>query len=202
MKFLTYLALVASVDAKWTPFKDIKKFHEKHPHPIKEWAEHHKHPLKDAKKWIKKEWKEHHKSEEQLKLDRIALEKIVGGVLRGALHAEGFDDINHCIADAEHVFGDAEAAYVDFKKGGADNVIAGVKELADLLNTVKAGMQDCSNLKADWDKLAAMVKVLNSPTAFAYHVGKDLLVNGQDIFKEVETAVTDYENANWDDFGF
>jgi hypothetical protein len=72
-----------------------------------------------------------------------------------------------------------------------------MKELADLMKTVKSGMADCSNLKADWSKLEAMIKIFDSPTSFAYHVGKDLLVNGKDIFAEIESAVTDYESGNW-----
>jgi len=202
MQYLTYLALIATVDAKWTPLKDLKNFHEKHPQPLREWAEHHQHPLKDAKKWLKKEYKTLHKTEEEVALDRLKLTAIVEGVLKGALHAEGFDDINHCIADAEHVFGDAEAAYKDFKAGGASNVFAGIKQLADLLKTVKTGMSDCSDLKADWGKLESMIEVFNSPTSFAYHVGKDLVLNGKDIFSEIESAVTDYESANWEDFGY
>jgi len=47
-----------------------------------------------------------------------------------------------------------------------------------------------------------MIKVFSSPTSFAYHVGKDLMVNGKDIFGEIESAVTDYESANWEDFGY
>lgn len=135
-------------------------------------------------------------------MDRIKLELIVGGILKGALDAEGFDDVNRCIADAEHVFSDAEAAYQDFKAGGAGKVIDGMKELADLFKQVKAGMSDCASIKADWEKLEKMVEVFDSPTSFAYHVGKDLVVNGSDIFKEIETAVTDYEARNWEDFGF
>merc|ERR1719454_2844560 len=42
-----------------------------------------------------------------------------------------------------------------------------------------------------------MVSTFSSPEAFAYHVGKDLLVNGVDIFHEISTAVTDYESQNW-----
>jgi len=140
--------------------------------------------------------------EEKVKLDRIALEQIVEGVLRGALHAEGFDDINHCLTDAEHVFTDAENAYNDFKAGGTSKVIDGVKQLADLLKNVKSGMKDCANIKADWNKLESMIEIFNSPTSFAYHVGKDLLINGHDIFHEIETAVTDYESKNWSDFGY
>jgi len=140
MKYLTYLALIASVDAKWTPFKDLKAMHEKNHEAVEEWKSHHKHPLKDAGKWIKKELKQLHKTEEEVELDRIKLVAIVSGVLKGALHAEHFDDINTCIADAEHVFADAEGAYEDFKAGGAGKVIDGMKEIADLMKTVKAGM--------------------------------------------------------------
>lgn len=63
-------------------------------------------------------------------------------------------------------------------------------------------MSDCSHLKADWAKLEKMVEIFDSPTSFAYHVGKDLVVNGRDIFHEIETAVTDYQAANWQDFGY
>lgn len=142
------------------------------------------------------------KSQEQVELDRIKLVQIVEGVLQGALHAEGFDDINTCIQDAEHLFSDAEVAYNDFKAGVASNVINGIKELADMLKVVKSGMQDCSHLTADWKKMETMISIFNSPTIFAYHVGKDLLLNGKDIFHEIETAVTDYEQSNWKDFGY
>jgi len=162
MKYLTYLALIASVDAKGTA----------------------------------------HKTEEQVQLDRIKLTEIVTGVLKGALHAEHFDDINTCIADAEHVFADAEGAYQDFNAGGVSNVIAGLKELADLMKTVKTGMSDCSSLTADWAKLEEMIKVFDSPTSFAYHVGKDLWLNGRDIYGEIKSALSDYDSGNWEDFGF
>ena len=85
MQYLAYLALIATVDAKWTPFKDLKAFHEKHPEPLKEWASHHKHPLKDAIKLISKEINTLTKTEEEVELDRIKLVAIVSGVLKGAL---------------------------------------------------------------------------------------------------------------------
>jgi hypothetical protein len=69
------------------------------------------------------------------------------------------------------------------------------------LKTVKAGMQDCSSLKADWTKLEQMIAIFDSPTSFAYHVGKDLMVNGVDIYHEIDTAITDYKTALWYDFG-
>lgn len=39
------------------------------------------------------------------------------------------------------------------------------------------------------------------PVQFAFHVGKDLVVNGKDILKEISTAVADYKSAQFEDFG-
>jgi len=101
----------------------------------------------------------------------------------------------------EHVIGDATNAISDFKKGGASNVIAGLKEVGDLLQTVKTGMTDCSSTTADWSRLEAMAAVMSSPKNFAYHVGKDLLINGKDIFGDISQSITDYDNQQWEAFG-
>jgi hypothetical protein len=135
-------------------------------------------------------------------VDTQKMVSIVEGVLAGALNAEGFDDINTCIKDAETVIQDAQVAVQDFEAGGLDNVIEGVKEVAEILKVVKAGMSDCSHLKADWERLEAMAAIFDSPTSFAYHVGKDLLINGRDIYSEINTAITDYSAKNWQGFGY
>jgi len=110
----------------------------------------------------------------------------------GALDAEGFTDIEKCIKDGEHIVKDAEAAYTDFKSKDPKEIVDGFKQIADAFLTVKAGMQDCSSVKADWEKLAKMAVVFSSPSSFAWHAGKDLLVNGVEVTKEIETAITDY----------
>jgi len=134
-------------------------------------------------------------------VDVKKLEAIVGGMLKGALDAEGFQDINTCIADAEHVFTDAEEAIKDFETKDVSKVIDGIKKIADILQTVQKGMSDCSHLKADWEKLAKMAEIFSSPSSFAYHVGKDLMINGKDIFAEIEDSITQYHNGNWEKFG-
>lgn len=134
---------------------------------------------------------------ERSAVDVKKLEDIVGGMLKGALDAEGFDDINSCIADAETIFKDAEDAFKDFETKDASKIIDGIKKVADILTEVQKGMSDCSHLKADWKKLADMAAVFSSPSAFAYHVGKDLMINGVDIFHEIEDAVTQYQQQNW-----
>jgi hypothetical protein len=68
------------------------------------------------------------------------LEEIVGGVLKGAIDAEGFTDINKCIKDAEEVLADALEAVEDFRKGDLPDIIKGVEEVAKMLLIIKQGM--------------------------------------------------------------
>ena len=133
--------------------------------------------------------KHHNKHVKASKVDTKQLEEIVGGFLKGAIDAEGFTDIDSCIKDAETVFGDAKVAGADFKEGGAAGAISGLKEIADMMKVVQSGMKDCSSIKADWEKLVKMISIFDSPTSFAYHVGKDLIVNGKQIYGEINTAV-------------
>lgn len=62
-------------------------------------------------------------------------------------------------------------------------------------------MTDCSSTGADWTRLEHLASTIASPKEFAYHVGKDLLINGKDIFGEVAAAIQDYDDSNWESFG-
>lgn len=99
------------------------------------------HHNKDHQKGDHKGHNGHHgKRGENNDIDKKELEEIVGGILKGALDAEGFTDIEKCIKDAETVFADAKIAVDDFKKKDVADVIAGIKEVAELLKVVKSGM--------------------------------------------------------------
>lgn len=43
-------------------------------------------------------------------------------------------------------------------------------------------------------KLTFVIAEIQNPQSFAFHVGKDLLINGRDIYSEVNTAVVDWNN--------
>lgn len=105
-------------------------------------------------------------------------ELIVKGILEGAVKAEGLTNIETCIQDVETVVKDSEIAIQDFEKKDAKDVIAGIKEVGEVIKVIKSAVVDCKNIKADWEKLEKMASIFSSPYSFAYHVGKDLIVNG------------------------
>jgi hypothetical protein len=125
--------------------------------------------------------------------DAKKLEEIVGGILKGALDAEGFGDINKCFADSKEIFEDAEALVKDFESDDASKVINGIKIISSMLKHIKSAVGDCKGIALDLKKLEAMVEIFASPTSFVYHVGKDLLINGVQIFHLIDDATTQYK---------
>ena len=47
-----------------------------------------------------------------------------------------------------------------------------------------------------------MAAIFENPTSFAWAVGKHLMLNGVEIYKEINIAVADYESQNYGDFGY
>lgn len=127
--------------------------------------------------------------------------QIVEGFLMGTLDAEGFTDIEKCIGDGSTIIKDAEDAYNHLSKSDLSDKIKGVEDIADAVKAIASAMQDCSSIKADWEKLIKMAAIFKSPVSFAWHVGGDIIHNGVKITEEVETAISDYKSENWYDFG-
>jgi hypothetical protein len=127
--------------------------------------------------------------------------KFTEGFLLGALDAEGFTDIEKCIKDAELLYVDAKIAVADFEKKDLKDIISGFKDVAQMIGVIKAGMTDCGHLKEDAEKLEKMVSIYSTLPSFAWHVGKDLIVNRRDIYNEISSAITDYKGGNWENFG-
>jgi len=46
-----------------------------------------------------------------------------------------------------------------------------------------------------------MAAVYSNPWSFAYHVGKDLIVNGVTIFKDTEDSIAQYEAGKYEAMG-
>ena len=141
-------------------------------------------------------------SADNLRMDKQQFILMTEGFLKGALDAEGFDDIEKCIQDVESAVTDLEIVYTDFKDGSTKKVVDGLEHIADFINRVKNGLSDCSHIKADWEKLVKMAAIFESPASFAYAVGEHLLLNGVEIYGEISTSIKDYEAQDFSDFGY
>lgn len=55
----------------------------------------------------------------------------------------------------------------------------------------------CNMALNDAKRLKLALSQIMNPLKFAYHVGIDLVINGMDIYREVNQAIADYKD---DDF--
>merc|ERR1711935_147181 len=131
----------------------------------------------------------------------MGMELIAEGILHGAISAE-FTGIDACITDAQEIVIDSEAAVKDFETKDPVKILEGLKEVAKVIMDVKNAVSDCKSIKGDMTKMEKFAESLSSPESFAYHVGKDLVVNGRSIYTELDNAIGDYEKADWEGFGY
>jgi hypothetical protein len=126
---------------------------------------------------------------------------IVEGFFKGAFDAEGFIDMDTCLSDSNTIVADATEAVEDFMKKDISDITAGLQKIANMVSEVGTAAKDCASIPSDVKKMEDIVKNFNSPAAFAWHVGKDLLVNGKDIYNDINSGISDFHSKNWNHFG-
>jgi hypothetical protein len=127
--------------------------------------------------------------------------QVIEGILIGALKAEGLTSIQDCIKDGTTIFHDVQDGITLLKKGDAADELAGLKKIGAGVVEIKSALVDCKDIVADFETLGKMAAVYSNPWSFAYHVGKDLIVNGVTIYKDTEAAVTAFEAGSFEPMG-
>ena len=130
----------------------------------------------------------------------VNLEDFTLGFLKGAIEAE-LPNVMDCIQDAETLVSDVEKAVADFKKENFDGVKNGIIEVGTIVRSISGDIKTCKEGITGIDNLIKMAESFKSPWSFAYHVAHDLLVNGVEIFHEVDSAISDYDASNFEGFG-
>jgi len=67
-----------------------------------------------------------------------------------------------------------------------------LKLLSAIAKEIPDAAKKCGATLIDVEKLLAAITTLDSPMTFFYHVGKDIVVNGVQIFHDVEAMINDY----------
>jgi len=124
--------------------------------------------------------------------------EIAAGIAEGFI---GAPDVQACVQKTVTTVGDVEDVIKDFEKKTAADVLKGLKLLAQAFEGLPADLKACKAVESDVEEIISAFKQMSSPKSFVFHVGKDLIVNHNDIFHEIYTAVNDYRAQKWLDFG-
>ena len=128
------------------------------------------------------------------------IETVLLGLVEGAID-QSIPSIDTCITDITATAADVEEVVDDFKTGTFESVKAGIQKLGEAVSSIATDLDACQTAVQDIERLDEMAKAFKSPWSFAYHVGKDLLVDGTDIYAEITSGVTAYDNKDYHNFG-
>jgi len=127
--------------------------------------------------------------------------KVVEGILRGAIDLS-IRSADKCIGDVEKLTTDVEEAVADFKKMTFSGVKAGVHKVGDIVDELETDVADCKITAEDAKTLAKMAKNFTSPWSFIFHFGKNILLNGVDIYNDIQTSLDYYDKKDYYHFGY
>ena len=95
-----------------------------------------------------------------------------------------------------------KSAIGELESKSVSGVEQGLKDLGSALDALKTALTDCKASSAD---IAEFVKTVEDgfkhPLSFICHIGKDLIVNGQDIFSEISQAISLWKSESYRDSG-
>jgi hypothetical protein len=89
----------------------------------------------------------------------------------------------------------------DFEKETFDGVKNGLFEAGKAVKLVPTLLKDCSNITSDLSQLLKMAEIFEHPLTLLYHIGKELIVNGLNIFRKISSAITAYKSGDYFHFG-
>lgn len=127
-------------------------------------------------------------------------EQFVTGFLEGALDT-GVDFPLKCLRDVKRLVKEVKTTVADFK---GHKYVAGVREAATIAGELGGDIQDCVGA-TDEAKAAAenLIKLFHEESGWKifFTIGKNVLVNGVDIYHDITGAITAYDNGDWNTFG-
>ena len=96
---------------------------------------------------------------------------------------------------------DLDKAIEDIKEKSVDRVKEGIKLIGESLTEVFNAITECKGAVEAVENILSVLKEFSSPYSFAFHVGKDLLVNGVNIIHEISAAIDDWDAQSYRDCG-
>jgi hypothetical protein len=129
-------------------------------------------------------------------------QQIVAGLLSGITGAE-IGDLSQCTGDFKVVADDAEIIVKDLELKTKAGVKAGLKEVSVMLKDVLVLSKNCKalNIKGNVKKIEALIAIFSNPTSLSYHIAKDLIIHGKDIYKQIHASLVAYHAEEFFMFG-
>jgi len=134
-----------------------------------------------------------------LAADVLALAK---GILIG-FGEETEIDLESCLIEGpEDIFDGFQDAVDKFREGSVSSVINGLSDAADAVSKIVSTLQVCGSVKEDFEEefinpITDAIESFKHPIDVVVQVGRNLIVNGADIWADVVLAVASFQEQHF-----
>merc|ERR1719231_124956 len=131
--------------------------------------------------------------------DVLALAK---GILIG-FGEEAEIELEHCLIEGpEEIFDKFQDAIDSFRERSVRSVIEGLSDVADAVDRIVSTLQACGSAKEDFEEefinpIKDATESFKHPIDVVVHVGRNLIVNGADIWEDVMLAAASFQEQGF-----
>ena len=127
--------------------------------------------------------------------------QVVAGLVSGVIGTNVETQITTCIQNAPTLVTEVETAVADFQKGSFDGILSGFEEIATIIQQIPSDLSTCEAIEADLPKILAFAAQFADVPTLIEHLTENLLTHFSEIKGDVQTALTDFSQADYFDFG-
>ncbi|OMJ90442.1 hypothetical protein SteCoe_7138 [Stentor coeruleus] len=128
---------------------------------------------------------------------------IIGGFFVGMATDVNATDVAPCVTNAGVFGGWIEQSIIDFSKHTFDGTKDGFMDLSNAFGALPGFVKKCVPAAVETAAVVEKAAVAWAhPLSLLYHVGLNIIFNGQEIFADISKAMGDFQSGNWYGFGF
>jgi len=133
---------------------------------------------------------------------RDDLVQVIEGVAIGFFLKDNVKIIDPCIHGFQGVEEEFEQVAQLLLHDGAVGALKALRILSKGLNDMADTVKECGATEEQVEKVLKVLETFRNPLTFFYRAGKNLLVNGQEIYNELHAAVENWRTEQYRSFGF
>lgn len=128
---------------------------------------------------------------------------IIGGFFVGMATDVNATHVAPCVTNSGVFGGWIEQSIIDFSKHTFDGTKDGFMDLSNAFGALPGFVKQCVPAAVETALVIEKAAVAWAhPLSLLYHVGLNIIFNGQEIFADISKAMGDVQTGNWFDFGF
>ena len=127
---------------------------------------------------------------------------IVKGLFAGFGAEAGFEQLEDCFDDGGELFYDLIDVVDLLTSDSKHKIIKALKKIGEVFCDFFDIVQHCKELPQDAKEIWEALKKFKSPFKLVVHIGKNIILNGVEVFREIKSAVTAWKNQDFYVFGY